>query len=369
MREVCGHNDHMSRDDDAEKLHATGAPTLLGLFDPPLPPSVSSPTGSGFSIEEKKSLDDGLTGEMDDDEAPGGCHAYSDDDASGDVNSPDGSLSHMMGLFARPSTTARAAAQISSAATNLTSSPTRPPLGRPTTMTDRQSTEPRSNVSKAVFSSAAAAHSECTPLLEASFAASGATAAGSHPPHHTLDATPLQLLWRDSLIASPPTTPLKENRGSAYSINASTATSSATHHLRLPSTSPVRMPSAAMPAIFESLPQKDLPVDRPPPDRGGIEGDQTAPQRLLALAARCGRSTVQSLRLHTTYIGSFMYLLYHVVFCLALGSAITRPHSPTGTSILGLMTKTAALGTVAASPVYWFSLSGEVPALYPTAGE
>ena len=59
-----------------------------------------------------------------------------------------------------------------------------------------------------------------------------------------------------------------------------------------------------------------------------------------------------------------MYLLYHIVFCLALGSAIIRPNNPT--SILGLMTKTAALGSISASFVYWYMLGSEIPALYPT---
>ena len=76
-------------------------------------------------------------------------------------------------------------------------------------------------------------------------------------------------------------------------------------------------------------------------------------------------NVVSALRIPTTYIGSFVYLLYHVVFCLALASAIMRPNS--SVSILGLMTKTAALGTLAAAPVYWMRLSQEVPALYPTA--
>jgi hypothetical protein len=76
-------------------------------------------------------------------------------------------------------------------------------------------------------------------------------------------------------------------------------------------------------------------------------------------------SIIRSLKLPTTYIGSFIYLLYHVVFCLALGSAIMRPNNPV--SMLGLMTKTAALGTLAASPVYWMRLNQDVPALYPTA--
>ena len=52
----------------------------------------------------------------------------------------------------------------------------------------------------------------------------------------------------------------------------------------------------------------------------------------------------------TTFIGSFMILLYHIVFCLAMGSSIIRPS--TNRSILGLMTKTAASGVLFASPVY-----------------
>lgn len=69
---------------------------------------------------------------------------------------------------------------------------------------------------------------------------------------------------------------------------------------------------------------------------------------------RCGpffASLIREATKPSTIIGSFMYLLYHIVFCLALGSAIIRPNNPT--SILGLMTKTAALGTIAASSAYW----------------
>jgi MFS superfamily sulfate permease-like transporter/CRP-like cAMP-binding protein len=86
---------------------------------------------------------------------------------------------------------------------------------------------------------------------------------------------------------------------------------------------------------------------------------------LLPTVKSCIQSVGLSLTVSTTYIGSFMYLLYHVVFCLALGSAIMRPSSP-NVSLLGLMTKTAALGTVTASPIYWANLSNNIPALYPT---
>lgn len=66
----------------------------------------------------------------------------------------------------------------------------------------------------------------------------------------------------------------------------------------------------------------------------------------------------------TTLIGSFMFLLYHIVFCLAMGSAITRPHGGQ-VPILGLMTKMASLGIMFGACVYWFNI-GSIPALYPT---
>jgi len=66
----------------------------------------------------------------------------------------------------------------------------------------------------------------------------------------------------------------------------------------------------------------------------------------------------------TTFAGAFMFLLYHVVFCLALGSAITRPNSPG--SILGPMAKTGALGIIFAAPLHIFRLGEDIPAIYPS---
>lgn len=60
----------------------------------------------------------------------------------------------------------------------------------------------------------------------------------------------------------------------------------------------------------------------------------------------------------TTFIGSFMILLYHIVFCLAMGSSIIRPS--TNGSILGLMTKMAASGVIFASPVYLLRLGSDI---------
>ena len=66
----------------------------------------------------------------------------------------------------------------------------------------------------------------------------------------------------------------------------------------------------------------------------------------------------------TTWIGGFMFLLYHIVFSLTMGAAITRPH-PEESPIFGVMTKMSASGVMFASVVYWWSLSDDVPALYP----
>lgn len=66
----------------------------------------------------------------------------------------------------------------------------------------------------------------------------------------------------------------------------------------------------------------------------------------------------------TTFVGSCMFLLYHVVFCLAMGSSIIRKHAET--PILGLMAKMAACGIIFASPVYIYRLGSKIPALYPT---
>ena len=66
----------------------------------------------------------------------------------------------------------------------------------------------------------------------------------------------------------------------------------------------------------------------------------------------------------TTWIGSSMFVLYHVVFCLASGSAILRPHA--NNNILGLMTKMAALGIIFSGPVYMYNIGNDIPSMYPT---
>ena len=67
----------------------------------------------------------------------------------------------------------------------------------------------------------------------------------------------------------------------------------------------------------------------------------------------------------STVIGSLVFLLFHVVFCLAQASTITRPHA--STPIIGPVAKMAALGILLAAPVFVGFLGHDVPAIYPTS--
>ena len=176
---------------------------------------------------------------------------------------------------------------------------------------DRQSTAPRSNLS---FTQ----ESENTPLLSGSFSSFERSS-------HSRDSS-----WTDKFA-------------SFFSEQSNETITPSLHNSnkRLSSVAP------SMPSIRET---SDVP-----------KGETTSSRsRTRQLVHFCLTEASKG----STIIGSFMYLLYHIVFCLALGSAIIRPNNPT--SILGIMTKTAALGSITASSVYWFALSDEIPALYPT---
>lgn len=66
-----------------------------------------------------------------------------------------------------------------------------------------------------------------------------------------------------------------------------------------------------------------------------------------------------------TFAGAFMFLLYHVVFCLANGSAMIRPHSM-DKPILGSMAKLSTVGIIMSGPFYILRLGANVPAVYPS---
>ena len=67
----------------------------------------------------------------------------------------------------------------------------------------------------------------------------------------------------------------------------------------------------------------------------------------------------------STVIGSLTFLLYHVVYCLAQASTITRPHADH--SSMGVIAKLAAIGTLFAAPVFVWELGLDVPAIYPAS--
>ena len=80
------------------------------------------------------------------------------------------------------------------------------------------------------------------------------------------------------------------------------------------------------------------------------------------VVARCTATTNDTAR---TMTGSVVFLIYHVVFCLAQAATITRPHCTHSST--GLLAKTAALGVVTAGPVFVWQLGGVVPAIYPAS--
>ena len=72
----------------------------------------------------------------------------------------------------------------------------------------------------------------------------------------------------------------------------------------------------------------------------------------------------------TTLLGSVIFLLYQVVFCLAQAATIAQPHHrnhPNDSSATGMMAKMAALGVLTAGPMFILQLGDQVPAIYPAS--
>ena len=299
----------------------TDTKALMGLFDPPpFTPKRSTET------ETKTSSSDA-------------------DDVHADINAPSGSVSHMMGLFAPPLFNANDNASQSSLSPNPTS---------------RMSSLRAAQKSPEMIRS-----SEMAPLLGDFALSSSSNKNPYHTPQSSVDMNSRDMNNIMMLsIGDGDKTPIADRRsyGSVVSSNISDNGNAGGHVRLMSSNNHARMPSVAMPSISESraqiiLAQPDLNNN----NNSHHQHDNTH----LGIVLRSAKNVIHSLQIPTTYIGSLIYVLYHVVFCLALGSAIMRPNNPV--SILGLMTKTAALGTLAASPIYWVSLSQDVPALYPTA--
>lgn len=206
-------------------------------------------------------------------------------------DAPAGSTNHLMNLFAP---------------INSSKPTTMPSSSFPRPIFDRQSTAQRSNISREQSL-------EDTPLIESSIA-----------PRYSQESASS---WNDTLYAS-------------FSDETQIRITESPRSMHS------RMPSPAMPPIQE-VENQYLEGTAKQRSRRFFAGLSKANQS----SRRCFAGLISEATKTSTIIGSFMYLLYHIVFCLAFASAIIRPNNPT--SILGLMTKTAALGTIAASPAYW----------------
>jgi hypothetical protein len=67
----------------------------------------------------------------------------------------------------------------------------------------------------------------------------------------------------------------------------------------------------------------------------------------------------------STFVGSIVFLLYHVVFCLTQAAAIPRRHALESST--GVLARTAALGVFTAGPVFLLTLGDTIPAIYPAS--
>ncbi|KAG7357640.1 cyclic nucleotide-binding protein [Nitzschia inconspicua] len=431
--------------------------SLTGLFDPSLPPINNDDNDNGTTTTTSPVVTQQSSSQNDNDDYNDDNDDHNDDDSNNRKESStaiahsNGSLSHLMTLFAPPAPPP----------------PALPSLSSKPDIIQRQSTERRSNRTQYqqqqqqqqqknynntddddyynqydhhynhhyknndTSTSASAAASEGTPLLFLSSSLSSTTSNANTNTTNRNDNNTYQTtrmlssssssssyIVGSDTMATPKTGSTGSHYRKDYNYNTHTTTTNNTtnntntntnSHNRLLSTGHVRMPSTTiMPSIAEGQPETNnnndnnndttimattttttttvsavsnlffpnkLTVNHPS-SHNNNNNNHHHQQQQDQQQKRCRRrwcydsiSNIRhALQQPSTYIGSFMYLLYHVVFCLALGSAIMRPNSNNSTkSILGLMTKTAALGTMAASPVYWLTLSSQIPALYPTA--
>ena len=375
-----------------------GTSTLIGLFAPP-PTSLNDPnssdtcdvvgggitmapgaapvktfndsfvkTNGGYHRHEDKEEEQ----ETDEELRRNRIFSYADDDHASTVDGP-GSVSHFMGLFAPPPPPAPAHppdARPSSSSSRL------PPLApssstsipRPNSVSARQSTLPRSN-------RRTTGSSEVTPLLEDeavsnfddSFRREDNHSRGDSfsswlgdyfNPASVTEETPKTAIGGRKIYSSADNSG-NINVGGSNGFPPAVQPITATNSVRQASHS--RIPS--MPAIDESYQLQQLKQQHQhassysslPPKDGHGDGDGTT-----KLIKDKIKSIVSDWMSPYTYIGSFMFLFYHVVFCLAMGAAIRRPHR-LDEPILGVMTKTAALGIITSSVIYLLPLGKELP--------
>lgn len=314
----------MEKNKDEDKAPA-GASALLGLFSTDDSRDIAAGATASRSTNDDQALNT-VSSFEDTVKSPTAEQRYDNfaSPSGGDDESGAGSNAHLMALFAAPN---NSKPPLIPTLQNKPKAGVMPDLLLKPDTVRREKTVTRSNKASSQWTT-----TEEMPLLQ------GQTA--SFCQHQTFDnSSQISQPGHQSILKGP----------SSHSIR-SVFSAGGDDSLR---PTHVRLPSVAMPPINER--RASLVVT---PSTGSDQG------RFSAFREQCW-NLLQDFTTGTTYVGASMYLFFHVVFCLALGSSIIRPHSQT--SILGLMTKTAAIGTIASSSVYWWTLSSEVPALYPTA--
>ena len=110
--------------------------------------------------------------------------------------------------------------------------------------------------------------------------------------------------------------------------------------------------------LFEN--PSDVPASAQSPRKKAVQETTNQPERRNWSFVSCSVQEIQS-----TFVGSTVFLLYQVVFCLAQAATITRPHA--SHSSTGVMAQLAALGILGAGPLFLWELADQVPAIYPAS--
>ncbi len=111
-----------------------------------------------------------------------------------------------------------------------------------------------------------------------------------------------------------------------------------------------------------------LLFERPPeviPPKDSRDEDERSSFAIRRQGWRIPTLPFSSQDLQSTFVGSTVFLLYQVVFCLAQAATITRPHA--SHSSTGVMAQMAALGIMSSGPLFLWELADKVPAIYPAS--
>ena len=329
-----------------------GAASLMSMFEPPSP-SVAAATQE--SSEHKTNNNDDSNDNLPTDTTPvrKGKNSEAEEEAESpsrsnnndngtNLNSGPSSPLALLSIFEPPSATTPSSGPLSPA------SPSSPETRDSISMldmpnrigfNDRQSTERQSNLRA---DTAATSISEMT----ARFSPDDATPKSTK---HMISASQLFYNTNDnknrgdefqSLLFAPPLG--GSSKKNQNNNNGNTSYQSTDHQSSFPE-------------------QYSVPI-KGDPSLDNYNKKQSAPSPTSSWTDLC-REHLQP----STFAGAFMFLLYHIVFCLANGSAMVRPHARPGQPpILGEMAKLTTVGIICGGPLYIYRLNQDIPAVYPS---